>query len=272
MGAMKRLLLLAAFALAPLAHGESIILATTTSTQDTGLLDVLVPAFTAESGIEVKVIAVGTGAALKMATRGDADAVLVHAPEAEQVCVQSGDLVDGRAVMHNDFVLVGPPADPAGVRAAKGLSAAMAAIASHGGFISRGDDSGTHKKEMELWRAANIDPTKIPKREETGQGMGNTLTVASENRSYTLTDTGTWRVLRPKLELTVLFAGDPALFNPYHAYVVSPERHPGVKVAAAKRFVAYLVSAKGREVIATFKVEDGQPLFVPEPDAAAAAK
>jgi tungstate transport system substrate-binding protein len=261
---LVRLVLL--LVLAAIGRAESIILATTTSTQDTGLLDMLAPAFAKESGIEVKVIAVGTGAALKMASRGDADAVLVHAPEAERIHVDQGDLIAGRAVMHNDFLIVGPADDPARARSETDAIAAMAAIARHGGFVSRGDDSGTHKKELELWRAAGVDPAKVSKREETGQGMGNTLIIASENRSYTLTDTGTWRVLRSKLELTVIFTGDPPLFNPYHAYVVNPAKHPGVKRAAAQKFVDFLVSKNGRALIAGFKVDDGKPLFTPEPE------
>ncbi|MBA2480956.1 MAG: substrate-binding domain-containing protein [Planctomycetes bacterium] len=261
---MRRFLLLLVLALAPPVPGaESIILATTTSTQDSGLLDVLTPAFTAETGIEVKVIAVGTGAALKMGGRGDADAVLVHAPEAEQVYVDRGDLIDGTAVMHNEFVIVGPAEDPARARSESGAIAAMAAIARHGGFVSRGDDSGTHKKELELWHAAGVDPATVPRREETGQGMGSTLIIASENQGYTLTDTSTWRVLRPKLELTVIFSGDPPLFNPYHAHVINPAKHPRVKHDSARKFVDFLVSENGRALIAGYRVDDGKPLFTP---------
>src|SRR3954452_23786304 len=148
----------------------SIILATTTSTQDSGLLDVLVPRFEKESGIDVKVIAVGTGAALRMGASGDADVLLVHAPDAEQAYVRSGDLVDGRQVMHNDFVLVGPPEDPARVKGAGSIGDALKAIASRGVFVSRGDDSGTHQAELSLWRAAKIDVKSVSRREETGQG------------------------------------------------------------------------------------------------------
>ena len=258
--------------LAPLgaaAQTAAIILATTTSTQDSGLLDVLVPRFERESGIAVKVIAVGTGAALRMAARGDADAVLVHAPEAEQRYVQSGDLVDGRAVMHNDYVLVGPADDPAGIRGMRSLSDVMRAIASRSAFISRGDDSGTHGQELALWAAAGIDPAGVARREETGQGMGATLNVADQRRAYTLADRGTYLSLRRRLDLVVLFEGERRLRNPYHAYVVNPARHPGVRHAEARRFVDFLVSAPVQETIAEFRRDDlGEPLFFPAAPAA----
>jgi tungstate transport system substrate-binding protein len=158
----------------------SIILATTTSTQDSGLLDALVPRFEKERGIDVKVIAVGTGAALRMAGSGDADVVLVHAPDAERKYVASGDLVDGRLVMHNDFVIVGPSDDPAGVRKTKGAADAMRAIAAHGTFVSRGDDSGTHAAELALWTTARLDPKAVSRLEDTGQGLGETLNIADQ--------------------------------------------------------------------------------------------
>jgi tungstate transport system substrate-binding protein len=203
----------------------SIILATTTSTQDSGLLDVLVPRFQKESGITVKVIAVGTGAALRMAATGDADAVLVHAPDAETKYVDAGDLVEGRAVMHNDFVIVGPPDDPARVGAAKSAVDAMRAIAGSGVFISRGDDSGTHQQELALWTSAEIAPRSLARREETGQGMGATLNIADQKRGYTLSDRGTFLALRKRVELVILYEGDPRLHNRYHAYVVNPAKH-----------------------------------------------
>lgn len=194
----------------------SIILATTTSTQDSGLLDVLVPRFEKESGIDVKVIAVGTGAALRMGATGDADVLLVHAPDAERPYVESGDLIDGRSVMHNDFVIVGPGEDPAGVRRARTIGEAMRAIASRGVFVSRGDDSGTHKAEITLWESARIDPKSLARREETGQGMGATLNVADQKRGYTLADRGTYLSLRRRLALVILFQGDQSLRNVYH--------------------------------------------------------
>ncbi len=243
----------------------AIILATTTSTHDSGLLDVLVPRFEQESGIEVKVIAVGTGAALRMAARGDADVVLVHAPAAERPHVDAGDLVDGRGVMHNDFVIVGPSEDPAGVRRLTSVVEVMRAIAARGVFVSRGDDSGTHTQELALWAAAGIDPRSLSRREETGQGMGATLNVADQKRAYVLTDRGTYLSLRPRLGLVMLFEGDRTLRNVYHVYAVNPSRHPGVKHAEARAFIAFLVSGPIQRAIAAFgRDRYGQPLFFPD--------
>jgi len=259
-------LVLAAVLVAPACGGDerSIILATTTSVQDSGLLDVLVPAFEERSGYEVKVIAVGSGAALAMAERGDADAVFVHSPAAEQRLVDAGHLVEGALVMANDFVIVGPAADPAGVGEATSLADALRRIASTGPFVSRGDESGTHAKELELWRTAGIDPGEVRLREETGQGMGATLNVANEKRAYTLTDRATFLVLRDELDLEVLFAGDPALANPYHAYVVNPDRHPKVRAEGAREFVRFLTSAEAQRLIGEFgKERFGSPLFRP---------
>jgi tungstate transport system substrate-binding protein len=244
---------------------RSLILATTTSTQDSGLLDVLVPRFEKESGIEVKVIAVGTGAALRMASRGDADAVLVHAPTAERPYVDAGDLIDGRGVMHNDFVIVGPSADPAGVRRMASMTEVMRAIAARGTFVSRGDDSGTHSQEMALWVAAGIDPRSITRREETGQGMGATLNIADQKRAYTLADRGTFLSLRRRLGLTILFQGDTSLRNVYHVYAVNPAKHPRVKHDAARSFINFLVSSPIQRAIAAFKHDEyGESLFFPD--------
>lgn len=241
----------------------AIILATTTSTYDSGLLDELVPRFEARTGIEVKVIAVGTGAALRMAGEGDADAVLVHAPEAEAPYVASGDLVSGRLVMTNDYVIAGPPGDPAAAASAPGLPAALAAIAAGGRFVSRGDDSGTHKRELALWAEAGIDPAALP-REETGQGMGATLAIASERRAYTLTDRATWLALRHALDLAVLVEGHPALLNVYHVYVVNPERHDGVAAKEAEAFAAFLLEPETQALIGRFRAaEFGRSLFTP---------
>jgi tungstate transport system substrate-binding protein len=243
----------------------SIILATTTSTQDSGLLDVLVPRFEKESGIAVKVIAVGSGAALRMAARGDADVVLVHAPAAERPYVQAGDLVDGRGVMHNDFVIVGPADDPAGVRPLKSIADVMRAIAARGTFVSRGDDSGTHSQELALWSASGIDPTSLGRREETGQGMGATLHIADQRRAYTLTDRGTYLSQRRRLGLAMLFQGDASLRNVYHVHAVNPARHKAVKHAEARRFIAFLVSAPIQRAIAAFKRDEyGESLFFPD--------
>lgn len=243
---------------------DSIILATTTSTQDSGLLDELVPRFERARGIRVKVIAVGTGAALRMAATGDADAVLVHAPDAERTYAEAGDLIEGRRIMHNDFVLVGPPDDPAAVGSQASAVDAMRAIARDAIFISRGDESGTHAQEMSLWASAAVDPRSLPRREETGQGMGATLNVADQKGAYTLTDRGTYLSLRARLALVILFQGDPRLRNVYHAYVVSPEKHRRVNAAGARAFVEFLVSPATQRAIGAFRREEyGEPLFVP---------
>jgi tungstate transport system substrate-binding protein len=245
--------------------GASLILATTTSTQDSGLLDVLVPRFEQQSRIAVKVIAVGSGAALRMAARGDADAILVHAPVAERPYVEAGDLIDGRAVMHNDFVIVGPPADPAGIRRATSASDAMRAIATRGTFISRGDDSGTHAQELAVWAAAGIDPRSLMRREETGQGMGATLNVADQKLAYTLTDRGTYLAVRQRLGLVILFAGDATLRNVYHVYAVNPTRHRGVRHRDARAFIEFLVAPATQRAIADFRRHElGESLFFPD--------
>jgi tungstate transport system substrate-binding protein len=246
-------------------HPAEITLATTTSTQDTGLLDSLLPMFKRETGIDVKPIAVGTGAALEMARRGDADAVLVHAPEAEAAYVQSGDLISGRLIMHNDFLILGPASDPARVRSAQGLPAQMRAIAAAGAFVSRGDGSGTEKKELALWKAAGVAPGSMPHREETGQGMGATLLVAEARQTYTLTDRGTYLAFKDRLTLGPLVEGDPSLRNIYHAYVVNPGKHPTTHRSEAERFVRFLVEPKVQAWIGQFgRAKFGQSLFVPD--------
>ena len=260
--------LLGALALAVACGGSdddpgTIILATTTSTYDSGLLDEIVPRFEERTGITVKVIAVGTGAALRMASEGNADAVLVHAPEAEAPYVASGDLVSSRLVMTNDFVIVGPPDDPAAAASAPDLPAALASIAAGGRFVSRGDDSGTHKRELALWAGAGIDPAALP-REETGQGMGATLTIASERRAYTLTDRATYLALREVLDLAVLVEGDAGLLNVYHVHVVNPDRHEGVAAEQAEAFAAFLLEPETQALIGRFRAEEfGRSLFTP---------
>lgn len=243
--------------------GGSLILATTTSTQDSGLLDVLVPMFEEQTGTGVKVIAVGTGAALEMSARGDADVVLTHAMANEKTYVDSGDLAEGQLVMHNDFILVGPKDDPARVKGAMDMDAAMRAIAPVGPFISRGDNSGTHTKELALWKAASIDVATVKNREETGQGMGATLNVADQKQGYTLTDRATYLALKKNLSLEVVFEGAAPLLNIYHVYVVNPQKHAKVKAEPARAFVAFMVAPATQQVIAEFgKGEFGEPLFV----------
>ncbi|MBA2324707.1 MAG: substrate-binding domain-containing protein, partial [Pseudonocardiales bacterium] len=214
-------------------------------------------------------IAVGTGAALEMARRGDADAVLVHAPEAEAAYVQSGDLFGGRLIMHNDFLILGPDRDPARVRGAPNLEAAMRAIAAGGSFVSRGDGSGTEKKELALWKRAGIAPASLPRREETGQGMGATLLVAEARQTYTLTDRGTYLAFKARLTLVPVLEGDTALRNIYHAYVVNPGKHPTVRRAEAERFVRFMTEPTTQAWIGEFgRAKFGQPLFVPDADSA----
>ena len=237
--------------------------------QDSGLLDELVPRFERERGIGVKVIAVGTGAALRMAASGDADVILVHAPSVEQRYVKSGDLIDGRLVMHNDYVLVGPPDDPAGVRGSMSIGDAMRAIGARSAFVSRGDGSGTHTQELDLWAAARMDPKALAKRQETGQGMAATLNVADQMRAYTLTDRGTYLALKRRLGLVILFQGDPSLRNVYHVYAVNPARHPKVKRLESGAFIEFLVSAPVQHAIAAFKRDVyGESLFFPAAPAA----
>ena len=238
-------------------------LATTTSTENSGLLEALLPAFEKQTGYRVHVIAVGTGKALRMARDGDVDVVLVHAPKAEQAFVKEGHGEKRYPVMHNDFVLVGPPADPAGVRSATSAADAFRRIAAVGAlFVSRGDDSGTHKKELSLWRAAGIQPHDAWYR-EAGQGMGKVLQMADEMGAYTLTDRGTWLAMKDHLRLALLYQGDAGLFNPYHIIPVNPARHPRVNHAGALALVQWLTGSEGQARIAAFRKE-GQQLFVPD--------
>lgn len=249
----------------PAAQDRAVLLATTTSTQDSGLLDVLVPLFEKKTGYTVKTIAVGTGQALALGDRGEADVVLVHAPELEQKYVGEGSLTNRRPVMHNDFILVGPQADPAGIRQAQQAADAFRKIVTaQVRFVSRGDNSGTHHRERALWKAAGLTPLG-PWYLETGQGMGATLIIASEKDAYTLTDRGTYLAFRGRLRLALLLEGDAPLLNPYHVLEVNPARHPKVNAAGGKAFADFLVSAEAQEVIRTFGVERyGKPLFFPD--------
>lgn len=243
----------------------TIILATTTSTQDSGLLDVLLPDFQQKTGYTVKVIAVGTGAALAMGERGDADVLLVHAPTAELKLVAAGDVVDRRLLMHNDFVIVGPPQDPAGIQGITRTADALAKIAqARALFVSRGDDSGTHKKELTLWRAANVQPGGRWY-QETGQGMGTSLKIASEKGGYILTDRATYLNLRGGLRLHILVTGDEELHNVYHVMVINSQKHPGVNEDGATALADYLTDPETQKVIAEYgKDRFGQSLFFPD--------
>ncbi len=251
-----------------LAAQNEVILATTTSTQDSGLLDVLVPAFQKQSGYLVKTISVGSGQAIAMGRKGEADVLLVHAPLDEQKLVEDGYGIRRRLVMHNDFVVVGPPDDPAGIRGAKSAQDALAKIARSGAlFLSRGDGSGTHSREKGLWKAAAIDPEGQKWYQQTGLGMGDTLNVASEKGGYTLTDRGTY-LARDKarhLRLEVVVERDPLLLNVYHVIEVNPAKWPKVNAAGAQAFADFMVSPATQEVIRTFGVDKvGAPLFIPD--------
>jgi len=242
---------------------ENIVrLATTTSTENTGLLHALLPAFEGDSGYKVHVIAVGTGKALKMGQDGDVDVVMVHARAAEEKFVTAGHGVNRRDLMYNDFVIVGPTNDPAGVRATRDATKALASIARRGAvFISRGDESGTHKKEQELWQAAGIKPAGSWYR-AIGQGMEQALQMASESQGYTLADRGTWLALRKKLDLRMLAEGDERLFNPYGIIAVNPARYPDANYQGAMALIAWLTSVQGQRIIANYTA-DGSPLFFP---------
>ncbi len=244
--------------------GGTMILATTTSTVDSGLLEALMPKFKDMTGVEVKIIGIGSGAALAMAGKGDADAVLSHAPEAEQKYVKKGDLVEGALIMHNDFVLLGPPSDPAEVKSSPSLKDALSRIAAAGPFISRGDDSGTHKAELELWRAAGVDVKAFGGTwyRSTGSGMGATLNTASGLGAYALADRGTWASFKNKGDLAIVVEGDRRLFNQYGVMLVNPARHPHVKAKDGQAFIDWLIAPEGQKAIAAFNVE-GQSLFFP---------
>jgi tungstate transport system substrate-binding protein len=269
-GFLPRLLaLFAGLAFAALAASEeprTITVASTTSTQNSGLFEYLLPKFTAETGIEVRVVAVGTGQAIRLATNGDADVLLVHHPASERSFVADGLGLARHPVMHNDFVLVGPGDDPAGIREAADAAAALRSIGDgEHVFVSRGDDSGTHKKELELWEAAGLDPRPAGGAwyRESGSGMGATLNTASAMGAYTLTDRASGVSFGNKGELRLLVEGDPRMHNPYSVIVVNPERHPHVHSAEAQAFADWLTSATGQRAIAAFRV-DGQQLFFPD--------
>lgn len=256
------MLLWGVFLLASPLHAEVIRLATTTSTDNSGLFRKLLPHYEAASGDQVQVIAVGTGKALKLGEDGNVDVVLVHAPSAEVEFVESGFGINRRSVMYNDFVLVGPPTDPAEVRGMRQASEALSRIAENRTvFVSRGDDSGTHKKERSLWELAAVKPDAFWYR-EAGQGMGTVLLMSSELQGYTLTDRGTWLAFEPKLQLEVLVEGDPLLFNPYGIIAVNPDLHRGVNYLGAMRLIAWITSVEGQELIREFTL-GGRPLFIP---------
>ncbi|MDN5939715.1 MAG: substrate-binding domain-containing protein [Salinisphaera sp.] len=249
-----------------LAAEQYIVVASTTSTQNSGLLGYLLPVFEEKSGIDVRVIAVGTGAALDMARRCDADVLLVHAPKAEKKFVAEGYGVKRHPLMHNDFVIVGPKNDPARIRGMEDASKALAKIAAaEAVFVSRGDDSGTNKKEMILWRQTDVAPLAASGSwyRETGSGMGATLNTAQAMGAYTLTDRGTWISFNNRGNLELLVEGDPDLYNPYGIILVSPQRCPSVKIQAGKAFIDWMLSNAGQQRIADYRLK-GRQLFIPD--------
>ncbi len=250
------------------AQQKFITVASTTSTEQSGLFEYLLPIFEQKTGIAVRVVAQGTGQALETGRSGDADVVFVHAPAAEMDFVAAGDGSVRHAVMYNDFVIVGPGDDPAGVKGTSDAAAALAKIAgTQSPFASRGDDSGTYKKELELWNAAGVEPAGNWYR-ETGSGMGPTLNTASQMPAYTLTDRGTWLSFRNPGPLEVLVEGDKTLFNQYSAMLVTPEKHPHVKSEEGRAFIDWLLSEEGQRAIAGFQI-NGKQLFYPNADGGA---
>jgi len=243
--------------------GKDVILATTTSTQDSGLLDVLVPMFEEQTGYRVKTIAVGTGAALEMGANGNADVLLVHAPDAEKPLVDSGVGINYELVMHNDFVLLGPNSDPAGVKETTSVADSFKKIADNAAaFVSRGDDSGTHKKELALWK--DIDPAGRQWYQETGQGMGATIAVANEKQGYTLSDRATYLAQAQNIDMQIVSEGDEDLMNIYHVMNVNPEKFAGLNINAAggKAFVDFMIHKDTQKTISAFGVDMyGSPLF-----------
>lgn len=247
-----------------LAQSNVVILSTTTSTQDSGLLDVLVPMFEKKSGLTVKTISVGTGQALALAARGEADVTLAHAPSVEKKYVEEGKMSNRRLVMYNDFVVIGPPDDPAKIRGVPTAVEAVKRIAeSQSRFVSRGDKSGTHVLEQGLWKQAGVEP-KGAWYIESGQGMGQTLGIANDRRAYTLTDRGTYLAFQKRVDLPILVEKDRPLLNIYSVMEVNPANGPRVNAAGGKAFAEFILAPDTQAVIKTFGVDKyGQPLFVP---------
>jgi tungstate transport system substrate-binding protein len=266
---MRRILtILLLLITASMAHADEnffITLSSTTSTDNSGLLEYLIPKFKNKTGINVRVIAVGTGRALQLGERGDADIVLVHHKTSEETFIEKGFGINRRDVMYNDYVIVGPKNDPAKIKNLKHAADAFKLISQKKvPFVSRGDDSGTHKKEIELWSLAEVDAEKNSGDwyREAGAGMGATLNIANGMNAYTMTDRGTWLSFKNRDDLTLLFENDPPLFNQYGVILVNPVRHGHIKYQQAKRFSDWLISSEGQQAIAEFTLED-QQLFFP---------
>lgn len=245
---------------------KNVILATTTSTQDSGLLDVLIPVFEKETGFFVKTISVGSGQAMKMGEKGEADVLLVHSPDAEKAFMAQGFGITRMLVMHNDFIIVGPPTDPAKIKGMKSTKEALKTIAQAGNlFLSRGDNSGTHSKEKGLWKATGVVPEGQKWFQQTGLGMGQTLNIAAEKKGYTLTDRATYLALKKNLGLEILIEGEPLLLNIYHVIELNPAKSFKINVAGGKAFAQFMVSPKTQDVISKFGVDKyGAPLFFPD--------
>lgn len=245
--------------------GQEIILASTTSTENSGLFSHILPIFEKKTGIKVKVVARGTGAAIEMGKRGDADAAFVHAKEQELRAVKGGFFVSRHDVMYNDFLIIGPTDDPSRIKGMKSTADAFHRISASSQFVSRGDNSGTHTKELSIWKKIGIEPKGQEWYLEVGQGMEKTQRIANEKRAYTLTDRGTWLATKGKdeLEMMIVLEGDPVLFNQYGVMAVNPEKHKHVRHREAMEFVNWVISKEGQEAIATFRDAMGTQLFYP---------
>jgi tungstate transport system substrate-binding protein len=248
------------------AQSKTIILATTTSTQDSGLLDVLLPIFEKKTGYFVKTIAVGSGQAMAMGQKGEADVLLVHSLDAEKKFIAEGYGINRRLIMHNDYIIVGPSNDPSKIKGLKSSSESFKKIASANTlFISRGDNSGTHAKEREIWKAAGINPEGGKWYQQTGLGMGQTLNVAAEKKGYTLADRGTYLALKKNLGLDILVEGDAILLNIYHVIEINPAKWSKINVAGGKAFADFMISKETQDIIKTFGIDKfGSPLFFPD--------
>lgn len=244
---------------------SEIICSSTTSTENSGLFGHILPIFEKKTGIKVKVVARGTGAAIEMGKRGDADVAFVHAKDQELKAVEEGFFVNRHDVMYNDFVIIGPSDDPAKIKGMKSAAEAFRKIAGSSLFVSRGDNSGTNTKELSLWKTAGTEPKGQKWYLEVGQGMEKTQRIANEKRAYTLTDRGTWLATRDKdrLDMTIVLEGDPTLFNQYGVMAVNPAKHKQVKYKEAMEFINWLISKEGQQAIASFKDKNGNALFIP---------
>jgi tungstate transport system substrate-binding protein len=255
-----------AFGALPASAATEIICSSTTSTENSGLFDYLLPLFEKKTGIKVKVVARGTGASIEMGKRGDADVAMVHAKELELKAVEEGFFVNRHDVMYNDFVVIAPAHDPAKIKGIKSAAEAFKKIAEGNfPFVSRGDNSGTNTKELSIWKKVGIEPKGQKWYLEVGQGMEKTQRVANEKQAYTLTDRGTWLATKDKdkLEMIIVLEGDPILFNQYGVMAVNPEKHKHVKYKEAMEFVNWLISKEGQQAIGSFKDKNGNPLFIP---------